>query len=52
MEVVVAEGKVNCSAVNTVDHSKETAVGVVVVVAVVVVVEAASDSKVVDLKLV
>ena len=52
MEVVVAEGKVNCSAVNTADSSKATAVVVVVVVAVVVVVETGSDSTVDDSKLV
>ena len=52
MEVVVAEGKVNCSAVYTADSLEETAVVLVVVVAVVVVVETGSDSKVVDLKLV
>ena len=52
VEVVVAEGEVNCSAVNTADGSKEAAVVVVVVVAVVVVVETGSDSKVVDSKLV
>ena len=48
VELVVAEGEVNYSAVNTADGSKETAVVVVVVVAVVVVVETGSDSKVVD----
>ena len=42
--MVVAVDKVNCSAVNTADSSKETAV--------VVVVETGSDLKVVDLKLV
>ena len=52
VEVVVAEGEVNCWAVNTADGSKETAVVGVVVVAVVVVVETGSDSKVVDSKLV
>ena len=52
MKVFVAEGKVNCSAVNTADSSKEMAVVVVVVVTVVVVVETGSDSKVVDSKLV
>ena len=52
VEVVVAEGKVNCSAVNTANSSKETAVVVVVVVTVVFVVETGSDSKVVDSKLV
>ena len=52
VEVVVAEGEVNCSAVHTAGGSKETAVVVVVVVAVVVVVETGSDSKVVDSKLV
>ena len=52
VQVVVAEGKVNCSGVNTADSSEETAVVVVVVVALVVVVETGSDSKVVDLKLV
>ena len=52
VEVVVAEGEVNCSAVNTQGRSKETTLVVVVVVAVVVVVEAGSDSKVVDSKLV
>ena len=50
--MVVAEGKANCSAVNTGDSSKETAVVVLVVVAVVVVAETGSDSNVVDLKLV
>ena len=50
--MVVAVDKVNCSAVNTADGSKETAVVVVVVVAVVVVVETGSDLKVVDQKLV
>ena len=45
-------GKVNCSAVNTADSSKETPVVVVVVVDVVVVVETGTDSKVVQLKLV
>ena len=52
VEVVVAEGEVNCSAVNTADGSKETAVVVVVAVAVIVVLETGSDSKVVDSKLV
>ena len=51
MELVVAEGKVNCSAVSTAYCSKATAVVVVVVVALVVVVETGSDSKVVDSKL-
>ena len=46
------EGKVNCSAVNTADSSKETVLVVVVVVAVVVVVEAGGDLKDVDSKLV
>ena len=48
MEVIVAVDKVNCSAVNTADSSKEMAVVVVVVVTV----ETGSDSKVVDSKLV
>ena len=48
--MVVAVDKVNCSAVNTADSSKERAVVVVVVVAVVVVVETGSDLKVVDSK--
>ena len=46
--MVVAEGKVNCSAVNTADSSKETAVVVVVVVAVVGVVETGCYLKVDD----
>ena len=50
--MVVAEGKMNRSAVNTADSSKKTAVVVVVVVAVVIVVETGSDSNVVDWKLV
>ena len=50
MDLVVAVDKVNCSAVNTADSLKETAV--VVVVAVVVDVETGSDSKVVDSKFV
>ena len=50
--MIVAEGKVNCSAVSTADSSRETAVVVLVVVAVVVVVQTGSDSKVVDSKLV
>ena len=52
VEVVVAEVEVNCSAVDTADGSKDTAVVVVVVVAVAVVVEGGSDSKNVDSKLV
>ena len=51
VEVVVAEGEVNCSVVSTADSSKKTAVVVVVVVTVVVVVETGSDSKVVESKL-
>ena len=52
MELVVAGGEVNRSAVSTADSLKKTAVDVVVVVTVVFVVETGSDPKVVDSKLV